>query len=114
MEIFILTENSAYNIKNGLLRPSLRSGLAMTNKKKEVLMDKTKSDETEKLTNSTIDSILPTSNEEEMKNLMKDLDREQAYREHKCWRQYVTVIISVIFVSQILSLFASVPLGHCL
>ncbi|MCR4630286.1 MAG: TRAP transporter permease [Treponema sp.] len=33
-----------------------------------------------------------------MKNLMKDLDREQAYREHKCWRQYITVIISVIFV----------------
>ena len=61
-------------------------------------MDKKQPDETEKLTNSTIDSILPTSNEEEMKNLMKDLDREQAYREHKCWRQYVTVIISVIFV----------------
>ena len=49
--------------------------------------------------NSTIDNILPTSNEEEMKNLMKDLDREQAYREHKCWRQYITVIISIIFVA---------------
>ncbi len=61
-------------------------------------MDKKKSDKTEKLTNTTIDNILPTSNEEEMKNLMKDLDREQAYREHKCWRQYITVIISVIFV----------------
>ena len=48
---------------------------------------------------STIDKILPTSNEEEMKNLMRDLDREQAYREHKCWRQYITVIISIIFVS---------------
>ena len=48
---------------------------------------------------SSIDNILPTSNEEEMKNLMKDLDREQAYREHKCWRQYITVIISVIFVA---------------
>ena len=42
-------------------------------------MDKKKSDKTEKLTNTTIDNILPTSNEEEMKNLMKDLDREQAY-----------------------------------
>ena len=34
----------------------------------------------------TIENILPTSNEDEMKKLMKDLDREQAYREHKCWR----------------------------
>ena len=55
--------------------------------------------ETDESQNSTIDKILPTSNEEEMKNLMKDLDREQAYREHKCWRQYITVIISVIFVA---------------
>ena len=47
----------------------------------------------------TIESILPTSNEDERKKLMKDLDREQAYREHKCWRQYITVIISVIFVA---------------
>ena len=62
-------------------------------------MDKEQADETLKQKSSTIDSILPTSNEEEMKNLMKDLDREQAYREHKCWRQYITVIISVIFVA---------------
>ena len=48
---------------------------------------------------SAIDNILPTSNEDEMKNLMKDLDREQAYREHKCWRQYITVIISIVFVA---------------
>ncbi len=48
---------------------------------------------------SAIDSILPTSNEDEMKKLMKNLDREQAYREHKCWRQYITVIISIIFVT---------------
>ena len=47
----------------------------------------------------TIESILPTSNEDEMKNLMKNLDREQAYREHKCWRQYITVIVSIIFVA---------------
>lgn len=45
-----------------------------------------------------IEKILPTTNEEEMKNLMKELDREQAYREHTCWRQYITLIISVIFV----------------
>ncbi len=48
---------------------------------------------------SGIEKILPTSNEEEMKKLMKDLDREQAYREHKCWRQYITVIVSLIFVT---------------
>lgn len=65
-------------------------------------MDTEQTDETlatSEVTTSTIDNILPTSNEEEMKNLMKDLDREQAYREHKCWRQYITVIISIIFVA---------------
>ena len=64
-------------------------------------MDKKPTDEMPESTeikNSAIDNILPTSNEDEMKNLMKDLDREQAYREHKCWRQYITVIISIIFV----------------
>ncbi|MCR4735611.1 MAG: TRAP transporter permease [Treponema sp.] len=45
-----------------------------------------------------IEEILPTTNEDEMKKLMKELDREQAYREHKCWRQYITVIVSFIFV----------------
>lgn len=49
-------------------------------------------------TNDYIEHILPTSNEEEMKIMMKELDREQSYREHKCWRQYITVFISVIFV----------------
>ena len=53
-------------------------------------MDKEQTDETletreNEVQGSSIDNILPTSNEEEMKNLMKDLDREQAYREHKCW-----------------------------
>ena len=45
-----------------------------------------------------IEEILPTTNEEEMKKLMQELDREQAYREHKCWRQYITVIVSFVFV----------------
>ena len=49
-------------------------------------------------TNDYIEHILPTSNEEEMKRMMKELDREQSYREHKYWRQYITVFISVIFV----------------
>lgn len=65
-------------------------------------MDTEQTDETLETTevkSSAIDNILPTSNEDEMKNLMKDLDREQAYREHKCWRQYITVIISIIFVA---------------
>lgn len=51
-----------------------------------------------KNSNDYIEHILPTSNEEEMKRMMKELDREQSYREHKCWRQYITVFISVIFV----------------
>lgn len=41
----------------------------------------------------------PTTHENEMKNLMKQLDKEQSFREHKCWRQYITVIVSVIFCS---------------
>ena len=45
-----------------------------------------------------LDDLMPTTNESEIKELMKDLDREQAYREHSCWRQYITVIISVAFV----------------
>ena len=44
-----------------------------------------------------VESLLPTTNEDEMKNLMQNLDREQAYREHKCWRQYITVLISIAF-----------------
>lgn len=44
-----------------------------------------------------VEKILPTTNEDEMKNLMKELDREQAYREHKCWRQYITVLVSIAF-----------------
>ena len=55
--------------------------------------------EKKKRMNDRIDSLLPTTNENEMKKLMKDLDREQAYRQHKCWRQYITVIISVAFVA---------------
>ena len=46
---------------------------------------------------TTVDDILPTTNEHEMKKLMQSLDKEQAYREHKCWRQSVTVVISVFF-----------------
>ena len=46
----------------------------------------------------SFENILPTTNEEEIKDLMKDLDREQAYREHKCWRQWITVVVSIVFV----------------
>ena len=61
--------------------------------------DKAKTDKEKiKKLNERIDNLLPTTNENEMKKLMKDLDREQAYREHKCWRQYITVIFSVAFV----------------
>ena len=44
-----------------------------------------------------VENILPTTNEDEMRSLMQNLDREQAYREHKCWRQYITVIVSIAF-----------------
>lgn len=44
-----------------------------------------------------VESLLPTTNEDEMKKLMQDLSKEQAYREHKCWRQSITVIVSVAF-----------------
>ncbi len=44
-----------------------------------------------------IENLLPTSNESEMKDLMRELDREHAYREHKCWRQYITVVVSLLF-----------------
>ncbi|MCR5762385.1 MAG: TRAP transporter permease [Treponema sp.] len=53
--------------------------------------------------------INPTTNEDEMKQLMQDLDREQAYREHKCWRQYITVLISLAFC--IFQLYATLS-GH--
>ncbi len=53
--------------------------------------------------------INPTTNEDEMKHLMQALDKEQAYREHKCWRQYITVIISVIFC--VFQLYATLS-GH--
>ncbi|MBP3773688.1 MAG: TRAP transporter permease [Treponema sp.] len=56
------------------------------------------SDEVENTKESPlVESLLPTTNEDEMKSLMKDLDREQAYREHKCWRQYITVLVSIAF-----------------
>lgn len=58
-----------------------------------------------KPSSGAIEGILPTTNEEEMKKLMKDLDREQAYREHKCWRQYITVVVSIAFV--LFQLFAT-------
>ena len=56
-----------------------------------------------------VDNLLPTTNEEEIKQLMKELDREQAYREHTCWRQYITVVISVVFV--LFQLYATLT-GH--
>ncbi|MCR4953413.1 MAG: TRAP transporter permease [Treponema sp.] len=62
-------------------------------------MDELNQNEEIQESSGKIEEILPTTNEEEMKKLMQDLDREQAYREHKCWRQYITVIVSLIFVS---------------
>lgn len=63
----------------------------------------------EQPTSGAVENILPTTNEEEMQNLMKELDREQAYREHSCWRQYITVVISIVFV--MFQLYATLS-GH--
>ncbi len=60
-------------------------------------------------TEDLADIINPTTNEDEMKQLMQDLDREQAYREHKCWRQYITVLISIAFCA--FQLYATLS-GH--
>ena len=63
-------------------------------------MDENPTDVTEDVIDgepSAMESLMPTTNEEEMQNLMKELDREQSYREHTCWRQYITVMISVLF-----------------
>jgi len=63
-------------------------------------MDENKTEVTEEIVekgNPALESMMPTTNEEEMQNLMKELDREQSYREHTCWRQYITVIVSVLF-----------------
>jgi TRAP transporter 4TM/12TM fusion protein len=43
------------------------------------------------------DSMTPTSNEEEIKEFMKQYDPESAYREHKCWKRYITIVISALF-----------------
>ena len=53
----------------------------------------------DKPSSGPIEHILPTTNEDELKELMKDLDREQAYREHTCWRQWITVLVSIAFVA---------------
>ena len=63
-------------------------------------MDMDNKPETEEIQPSSgaIENILPTTNEEEMKQMMQDLDKEQSYRNHKCWRRYITIVISIIFV----------------
>lgn len=53
-------------------------------------------DEIEK--HETMESMIPTTNEVDMKQLMSELDKDQSYREHKCWRQYITVVTSILFV----------------
>ncbi|MCM1322170.1 MAG: TRAP transporter permease [Bacteroides sp.] len=44
-----------------------------------------------------IDAIIPTANEGDLKQILSELDRESAYREHHCWRQYITIAVSVAF-----------------
>ena len=47
------------------------------------MSDKEISQKNEEFENQ-MENLGPTSNEAELKELMKSLDREQAYREHKC------------------------------
>lgn len=42
-------------------------------------------------------SMTPTSNEEEILEFMKQYDPGSAYREHKCWKRYVTIAVSLAF-----------------
>lgn len=48
-------------------------------------------------TEDTINQTTPSPNENDMKKIMADLDREQSFREHNCWRKYITLIVSVAF-----------------
>ncbi len=41
----------------------------------------------------------PTTNEAEIQDIMKDLDREASYRQHTCWRRYITYAVSIAFVA---------------
>lgn len=45
------------------------------------------------------ESLTPTANEVDLQQLMGELDKEQGYRQHGCWRQYITVIVSILFVA---------------
>lgn len=44
-------------------------------------------------------SMTPTSNMEDIQEYMKQYDPEATYREHKCWKQYITIIVSLVFCS---------------
>ncbi|NLM00521.1 MAG: TRAP transporter permease [Treponema sp.] len=47
--------------------------------------------------------MTPTTSEEQMKEdiqkVLRKYDSESAYREHKCWRKYITIIVSFVFVA---------------
>ena len=62
------------------------------------MSNKEKTTQNEEQFENQMENLGPTSNEAELKEMMKNLDREQAYREHTCWRQYITVVVSIAFV----------------
>lgn len=43
------------------------------------------------------DSMAPTSNLEDIQEFMKQYDLESVYREHKCWKRYITIVVSLVF-----------------
>ena len=60
-------------------------------------MDDTTNENEVQPSSGAIEGILPTTNEEEMKKIMQDLDPDHAYRQHKCWKRYITIVLSVLF-----------------
>ncbi|MCQ2248446.1 MAG: TRAP transporter permease [Treponema sp.] len=62
-------------------------------------MKDVKDEKSEEFVEETMESFIPTTNEAEMKELMGELDKEHAYRQHNCWRQYITVVVSIFFVA---------------
>lgn len=61
--------------------------------------------------NPLLENLLPTTNEDEIKTMLSELDKEQSYRVHTCWKRYITIIVSVAFCAFQLyaTLFARIP-----
>lgn len=74
-------------------------------------MDETNKDTEQMKENPLLENLLPTTNEDEIKTMLSELDKEQSYRVHTCWKRYITIIVSVAFCAFQLyaTLFARIP-----